>query len=635
MTKEQAIYEAHQRGHELLTPAKKTVAGKPSYICPLCENGTGADGDGIVEDKQGYYKCFVCDFYGDIVEIVKQSEGVDTGEAFQRVYQRLGIYVDYENEGFSPEKKKSYTTQAPMKRPEPQAPQQQPPKLPEVDFIQFYEECIARLRKSPIALDYLRNRGLSERVILEYGLGYDGKNIVVPSSVSLENHCYLLRGIGSNFKGNGKGSILEPFNLQALEQKEPVFVTEGEFDALSVIEAGGQAVGLGSASNVQKFLEYLKNVQNAPHLIISLDNDTAGGQATKRLISGLNALGKSFSIENINGTCKDQNEALTSNRALFLQEVARAKDRAKRPDNMIDYLQDNFSEDVRIFNKGATRKTGYTSLDEQIGGLYTGLYVLGAISSLGKTTFIHQMADQLAERGEHVLFFSLEQSRMELLSKSLARGTLGVEKGHYLTGIQIRQGQTNDTLEQVKGYYTQHIAPRMSIIESNFNCTVQVIKEKVKQYKANNPDTFPVVIVDYLQILQPSQDLQRASTKEATDYNVTELKRLSRDEDIVVIAVSSVNRSNYLAPIDFESFKESGGIEFTADVVWGLQLEAINQSEFSSDKKTIEKRKIIMEAKKADPREIELVCLKNRFGVSSYTKDFDYIPKYDFFSERR
>ncbi len=51
--------------------------------------------------------------------------------------------------------------------------------------------------------------------------------------------------------------------------------------------------------------------------------------------------------------------------------------------------------------------------------LYPGLYVLGAISSLGKTTFCGQMADQLAFVGEHVLYFSLEQTRLELVTKGL------------------------------------------------------------------------------------------------------------------------------------------------------------------------------------------------------------------------
>ena len=76
----------------------------------------------------------------------------------------------------------------------------------------------------------------------------------------------------------------------------------------------------------------------------------------------------------------------------------------------------------------------------------------------------------------------------------------------------------------------------------------------------------PIVIIDYLQIIQGDPQ-QRQSTKELIDSNVTELKRLSRSRDIPVFLISSLNRSNYLTPVDFESFKESGGIEYTADVI--------------------------------------------------------------------
>ncbi len=536
MTKNEAKCVAHERGHELLERAKKTVGGKPTYICPLCQNGTGKDGDGLVVYKNWYYKCFKCDFYGDIFEIYRETKGISLGKAFFEVYRLLGITVD--------EDKKSQS----LVKPRSERPTRKPSEAVLSDFTEFFEKSIGGLKNSPTAVAYLSSRGLSDQVIGNYRLGFDGRNIVVPTNAQ----CFLLRGIDSNFKGNGKGSVLSPFNLIALNQKEPVFVTEGEFDALSVIEAGGQAVGLGSLSMIPKFLDHLKTLQNAPHLILSLDNDTTGGQGLERLVDGLNGQGRGFTIANISGSYKDPNEALMRERISFLQEVQKVMDKTKRPDNMIDYLQDQFAEDVRIFNKGANRKTGYKYLDEQIEGLYTGLYVLGAISSLGKTTFVHQLADQLAEQGEHVLYFSLEQSRMELLSKSLSRTTLNIENGHKLSGIEIRKGITNSTLKNAMKYYTENIAPKMSILESNFNCTVQTIREKVRQYKTSNPDTYPIVVVDYLQILQASPELGRATTKEVTDYNVTELKRLSRDENLVVIAVSSVNRSNYLAPMDFE-----------------------------------------------------------------------------------
>lgn len=59
----------------------------------------------------------------------------------------------------------------------------------------------------------------------------------------------------------------------------------------------------------------------------------------------------------------------------------------------------------------------------------------------------------------------------------------------------------------------------------------------------------------------------------------------------------------------------------------------MNGDLFTTDKKTIEKRNTVKEAKKADPRKIELVCLKNRYGVSSYSAYFDYHPRYDLYVE--
>ena len=97
---------------------------------------------------------------------------------------------------------------------------------------------------------------------------------------------------------------------------------------------------------------------------------------------------------------------------------------------------------------------------------------------------------------------------------------------------------------------------------------------------------------------------------------------------MVCIIISSFNRVNYTTPVDFESFKESGGIEYTADVVWGLQLQAIHA--LSDKKNAAEKRDKINEAKNAIPRKIELACIKNRFGPN-YSVCFDYYAQFDLF----
>src|SRR5690606_2655895 len=45
----------------------------------------------------------------------------------------------------------------------------------------------------------------------------------------------------------------------------------------------------------------------------------------------------------------------------------------------------------------------FPKLNHIIGGLRPGLYVIVAISSLGKTTFVQKIADDIAGQGEHVL----------------------------------------------------------------------------------------------------------------------------------------------------------------------------------------------------------------------------------------
>ena len=92
----------------------------------------------------------------------------------------------------------------------------------------------------------------------------------------------------------------------------------------------------------------------------------------------------------------------------------------------------------------------------------------------------------------------------------------------------------------------------------------------------------PVVVIDYLQILAPA-DI-KASDKQNTDKAVLELKRLSRDKKLPVLAISSLNRENYNAPISMTAFKESGAIEYSSDVLLGLQYKGMDYQEGEADK---------------------------------------------------
>lgn len=640
MTRSDAARAVKARYADYLQPARK----HGTYICPICGNGTGDTGDGMAVDPHGdgtQLKCFKCGFYGDVVDLYQQQHGCTTGEAFQAMYNFFGIEIDDTRN--APGAARTATEQRTgLARVEAAAEDVQAVKgvqdaqsVP--DNTRYYQTCQGHIN-DPAAREYLNLRGISQDTAARFYMGYDpgSSRLIIPVSRSF----YVARSIDPQEPvryRNPTGAKSDIFNLAALHEaaSRPVFVVEGAIDALSIIEAGGQAVGLNSTGNIGKLIDDLRQRGTESTLIIGLDNDDAGQRAAAQLAAALQELNIDYVQGDVCGQYKDPNERLTSDRSGLIKAVQDAERQTVKPDNTADYITGRMDADIEGLRAQSNRKTGFYNLDAEAGSIYAGLYAIGGISSVGKTTFCHQLADQMAAQGQHVLFFSMEQSRLEMVSKSIARQTAKDDPDKAVSSLQIRTGAMGASIKRATAEYLQSVGDRVSIIEGNFRCTVSFIGQYVRRYIARN-GVKPVVFVDYLQVLQAEKDPETGrkstDTRQIVDHNVTELKRLSRDLEIPVFVVSSVNRSNYLAPIDFESFKESGGIEYTADVVWGLQLAVIHDPIFEKEKDIVKKRARIAEAKEAMPREIELVCLKNRYGKSRYAAQFTYYPQYDYFT---
>lgn len=304
-----------------------------------------------------------------------------------------------------------------------------------------------------------------------------------------------------------------------------------------------------------------------------------------------------------------------------------------------EYLDSVFEADIRDFQKYSQRKTGFANLDgekdsQKIMILYPGLYVIGAVSSGGKTTLCLQLADNLATMGEHVLFFAFEQRRFELVSKSLAR--LCQPEGKFYdsapTAIEIRKGRITPELREAMQKY-RAISQNSRIVECDFKTDINRIIDTVEDY-IKRTGVKPVVFVDYLQLITSNDPkLKNKNTKDIVDANVRALKLLQMKHGLIMFVVSSINRENYATSIDFSSFKETGGIEFTADVVLGLQSYIIHDKLFDGVEKTNIniKREALRLAKTANPRAIELCILKNRYGLANMSFYFQYYAKFDLF----
>ncbi len=288
----------------------------------------------------------------------------------------------------------------------------------------------------------------------------------------------------------------------------------------------------------------------------------------------------------------------------------------------LDRLKENL---LRSKKKIDLISTGFNKLDEAIYGLSEGLYIIGAPPGLGKTSYLLQMADNLAKESYSVLYFALEMSREELISKSISRiSFLNNMGGKPLTTKDILIGNMDlefNNINHIEGWFNEYkgISDNLFIMEGVGDMSVKDIRSKVKTHISHTSKK-PIVLVDYMQILAPIN--YKGTDKQNMDSTTIELKRLSRDFKIPVIAVSSLNRTNYDVPMTMKAFKESGSIESTADVLLGLEYSGVEFPGFDIDK-----------AMSKNPRDIILKVIKNRNWKSGNKIRHLFYSEFNYFEE--
>ena len=654
-----------------LSHAPNYTERQPVYICPFCGSGSGnnhhsgtaATGAFSITPDGKHYHCFACGESGDIFDLIGKCENIDgAGSMIKRAREIYSLPAPVNNKkdpAKVPQKKN-----APTPAPDPQEQK--------TDYLNFFLSANEHIKET----DY--HRGITLETLNRFKIGYvkDWKHPKAPDKspatprliVPTSRVSYLARDTRADlteeqqkYKKMKVGRV-HIFNINTLTKAAgAVFIVEGEIDALSIIDVGGDAVGLGSLTMINSFLDFTKQHKPAVPFIIALDNDAAGKAQREKLEKGLIEQGIFFIEQDITGTYKDANEALMADRDTFTAAVNLARTKAEtaaekaKEEQQAEKLKEvsALSGAARLAGIIQTQDsieviagTGLTGLDRALdGGFYGGLYIFGAVSSLGKTTFILQAADAIAAQGKTVLYISLEMDARELIGKSVSREMFkacraagkGSRQAKTARAILSRKRRSNfsveekELLEQGINNYKQ-TAGNMFIIEGVGSIGVQQIREDVAKIK-DATGTAPVVIIDYLQILAPyDENYIHCTDKQNTDKSVLELKRLSRDFQTAVIAISSFNRDNYSQPVSMAAFKESGAIEYGSDVLLAMQPQGVKEA--STKQEIKDNIQIIKNCKKAREKDLEIVVLKNRFGSTGDVYPVKYYALFNLFEEQ-
>ncbi|MEI6575690.1 MAG: replicative DNA helicase [Bacteroidota bacterium] len=217
-------------------------------------------------------------------------------------------------------------------------------------------------------------------------------------------------------------------------------------------------------------------------------------------------------------------------------------------------------------HKGSVRgvPTGFAELDRITAGWQkSDFVVIAARPGMGKTAFVLSMARNVAvDFKKPVAVFSLEMSAIQLVTRLISAESL-------LSADKLKKGNLeNYEWEQLNSKITDLVEAKL-FIDDTPALSMFELRSKCRRLHAQHG--IELVIVDYIQLMRPSQDTRGNREQEISSISRS-LKALAKELNIPVIALSQLNRSVETRSTgakrpQLSDLRESGAIEQDADMV--------------------------------------------------------------------
>lgn len=220
-------------------------------------------------------------------------------------------------------------------------------------------------------------------------------------------------------------------------------------------------------------------------------------------------------------------------------------------------------------------QTGFARLDRTLAGLKKGeLIVIGARSSIGKTSFAMNIADHV-RRDHKVLYFSLEMKPSQLAIRPMA-GETGIPMQ------DLRTGNIDETKIKKISACLKGVRENMYISDSFNQSTTDIMAISQKMRREHGLD---LIIIDYLQLIKRTE--HKDNEVQALDAITRQLKIIAGELDVPVILLSQLsreadkgNKERQRGKLpDLSDLRGSGAIEQNADVVMLLHRKDRNSTE--------------------------------------------------------
>lgn len=633
----------------MLNRSRKASSGSViMYDCPICGSGEKGHKTGALQVGQlrGAWRvtCYAGRCFGE--------KGQDTLGALRKLMPdkteaEIFSYCGYQT-GSSP---RQITQTAPRAaadhKQEDTAPMQ--PEQPQHSYKAEIEAFAAALAGSE-GESYLTGRGLTPETMSRFKLGYDAqrRSVIIPYNQSGSYYGRRSTIPDTDRKhDNLKGVSMPLFNAAALYAADVCFVVESPLCAISITQEGGTAVAISGTSGKTRLIDQLRKKPTGAALVLCLDNDGPGREATESIGAALDEMG----VFCLNGTSaimgdetdpeatgyrKDPNDVLQRSGAEALrQAVENASEDARRQHNMTaqeaeaERQQQTGAGMVASFlDNVQTRKyepipTGVYDIDRVLNGgfMRQQLILLGAAPGAGKTALAQWLFEGMAQRGISCVYLNLEMSRDQMLARSFSR--LTALNGQRINASRILQGYRWTEAERAAVYaaadqYTREIAPYMQYNPDGVTASLDSIMgylEKEAQRAEQAGLKSPCVVLDYLQIIGGNQGEDSAAIIKRA---VSSLKAFAIRYNTFVFVIMAHNRmANRTGEVTMEAGRDTSALEYSAD----LQLALTYTMCLTRDG---EKGKLKDELTPDEKQWVTLKVTKGRFGGADTEVDLHF-----------
>ncbi len=270
--------------------------------------------------------------------------------------------------------------------------------------------------------------------------------------------------------------------------------------------------------------------------------------------------------------------------------------------------------------------TGFADIDRMLGGLHpSDLIVVAGRPSMGKTAFATNLAYHAAssrrydvddegkevEHREVVGFFSLEMSAEQLATRILSEQT-------NVRSDAIRRGDIKGEEFERIFQASLKLQTLPLFIDDTPALTISALRTRARRLKRQHG--LSLIVVDYLQLLQPSLGRRPENRVQEVSEVTRGLKALAKDLNVPVVALSQLSRAveqrEEKRP-QLADLRESGSIEQDADVVMFLFRDEYYLDREPKEKKeheTDERYQKRMETLKDSRNKAEVNIAKQRHG---------------------